>query len=66
MTRKLIDCRRFPGACTLSISGQEDEVLEAQASHLVRTHGATDGPQLRDRIRAALQDVVDDDSREVA
>jgi hypothetical protein len=60
MNRKMIDCRKFPGPCTLAISGQEAEVLEAQAWHLVSAHGATDGPELRDRIRAALTDVKEE------
>jgi hypothetical protein len=61
MTRKLVDCRRFPGPCTLAISGQEAEVLEAQAWHMVSVHGATDGPELRERIRAVLRDVSDEE-----
>lgn len=57
MNRKIIDCRKFPGPCTLAISGQEAEVLEAQAWHMVSVHGATDGPALREGIRAALKNV---------
>jgi hypothetical protein len=56
MNRKTIDCRDFPGPCTLAISGQEAEVLEAQAWQMVSVHGATDGPQLREQIKAALKD----------
>jgi hypothetical protein len=56
MTRKMIDCRDFPGPCTLAISGQEAEVVEAQAWHLVSVHGAADGPELRERIRRSLKE----------
>lgn len=56
MTRRMIDCRDWPGPCTLAISGQEAEVVEAQAQHMVHVHGATDGPALREQIRASLKD----------
>jgi len=60
MTRKLIDCRAFPGPCSLAISGSEAEVIETQAWHMVSVHGAADGPQLRERIRAGLKDARDE------
>ena len=56
MTRRMIDCRDWPGPCTLAISGQEDEVVEAQAQHMVHIHGATDGRELREQIRMSLKD----------
>jgi hypothetical protein len=63
MTRKMIDCRDFPGPCTLAISGHEAEVVEAQAWHLVAVHGASDSPELRERIRGSLKDVPADGQR---
>jgi predicted small metal-binding protein len=56
MTRRMIDCRDWPGPCTLAISGQEAEVVEAQAQHMVHVHGATDGAELREQIRVSLKD----------
>jgi len=38
------------------ISGEEDEVLELAAAHAVASHGHTDGPKLRDELRAVLKD----------
>ncbi len=55
MTRKVFDCRELPGECTLTISGTEDEVLEAQAAHAVAAHAQHDSPELRDFIRASLK-----------
>jgi putative lipoic acid-binding regulatory protein len=56
MSRKLFDCREWPGECTLAISGEEDEVVEAQLLHVVQAHGQQDSPKLRDQIRASLVD----------
>ena len=56
MSRKLFDCREWPGECTLAISGEEDEVVEAQLLHVVQAHGQVDSPQLREQIRASRKD----------
>lgn len=58
MTRKMIDCRAVPNevGCTLTIAGQEDEVVTAAAAHAVSTHGHADSPELRDMLRGALTD----------
>ncbi|MGY1637117.1 DUF1059 domain-containing protein [Geodermatophilus sp. SYSU D00742] len=58
MARKTMDCRTVPSEsnCTVQISGEEDEVLELAAAHAVAAHGHTDGPELRDGLRAALRD----------
>lgn len=56
MTRKIFDCRVLPGECTLRIAGTEEEVLEAQAMHAVAAHDQQDGPELRDFIRAYLNE----------
>lgn len=63
MTRKMIDCRDFPGPCALAISGEEAEVVEAQAWHLVAVHGASDSPELRERIRGSLKEDAEDSKR---
>lgn len=56
MTRKLHDCRDWPGSCTLVIAGSEDEVVAAQALHVVDVHGQEDSQDLRQQIRTALKD----------
>jgi predicted small metal-binding protein len=59
MARKMIDCRSVPNeiGCTLTIAGQEEEVLDAAVAHAVAKHGHEDTPELRDALRADLQDV---------
>jgi predicted small metal-binding protein len=42
----------------LTISGDADEVIRAAAEHAVSVHGHTDGPELREGLRAALKDEV--------
>jgi predicted small metal-binding protein len=58
MARKMIDCRKVPNeiGCTLTIAGREDEVLDAAVAHAVARHGHDDTPELRDMIRASLED----------
>ncbi|CAL99657.1 uncharacterized protein DUF1059 [Saccharopolyspora erythraea NRRL 2338] len=58
MTRKVADCRNYPSEmnCTLTISGEEDEVVRAAAEHAISVHGHDDTPELRDDIRRLLED----------
>jgi hypothetical protein len=56
MSRKMFDCREWPGECTLAISGDEDEVVEAQLLHVIQAHRQEESPQLREQIRASLKD----------
>ena len=58
MGRKVADCRDFPSdsACTLTISGEEDEVLDAATQHAVARHGHDDTAELRNTLRGALKD----------
>lgn len=55
--RKVADCRDMPSesGCTLTISGEEDEVVRAAAEHAASVHGHTDTPELRDEIRTHLK-----------
>ena len=57
MARKMADCRRFESEsnCTLTIIGEEDEVVEAAAQHAVSVHGHEDTPELREQTRAMLE-----------
>jgi predicted small metal-binding protein len=59
MARKMIDCRKVPSEnnCTLTISGTEDEVLDAAVAHAVAKHGHQDNAELREMIRSGLEDV---------
>jgi uncharacterized protein DUF1059 len=55
--RKIADCRRYESDnnCTLTIIGEEDEVLDVAAMHAVAAHGHTEGPELREQIRSILE-----------
>jgi hypothetical protein len=57
MARKMADCRRFPSEsnCTLTIIGEEDEVVRAAAEHAASVHGHEDTSELRDQIRGILE-----------
>ena len=56
--RKVADCREFPSEnnCTLTISGEEEEVLQAAMEHAVAVHGHTRDDKLRGSIRSMLRD----------
>jgi predicted small metal-binding protein len=58
MARKIADCREFPSesGCTLTISGEEDEVVRAASEHAVSVHGHEDSPELREQVRGMLKD----------
>jgi hypothetical protein len=58
MARKMADCRRFPSEsnCSLTIIGEEDEVVRAAAEHSVSVHGHEDTPELREQIKGLLED----------
>jgi hypothetical protein len=58
MTRKSLDCRRTPSAsnCTLTITGEEDEVLDAGVAHAIAVHGHDGDEGLRDVLRDHLVD----------
>ncbi len=49
MSRKMMDCRDFPSEskCTLTIAGEEDEVVRAAVLHAVDVHGHRDTPEFR-------------------
>jgi len=57
MSRKIADCRRFESDnnCSLTIIGEEDEVVAAAAQHAVAAHGHEDTPELRATLRAMLE-----------
>jgi len=49
MVRKIADCRDFPSEinCTLTISGEEDEVITAAVQHAVSVHGHEDTAEVK-------------------
>ncbi|MDQ3934982.1 MAG: DUF1059 domain-containing protein [Actinomycetota bacterium] len=57
MGRVMADCRRWPSDsnCTLTIIGDEDEVLAAAAQHAAAVHGHEDTPELREQIKGLLE-----------
>jgi predicted small metal-binding protein len=59
MARKMIDCGKVPNEinCTLTITGTEEEVLDAAVSHAVAKHGHQDSAELREMIRSGLEEV---------
>ena len=58
MARKVADCRRYPSEnrCTLTIIGDEDEVIMAASEHAVSAHGHEDNDELREEVRGMLED----------
>lgn len=57
MSRKMMDCRDFPSEtkCTLTIAGEEDEVVRAAVLHAVDVHGHRDTAEFRTEIRKSLK-----------
>jgi predicted small metal-binding protein len=58
MARKMVDCRTMPSEinCSLTIAGEESEVLDAAVLHAVDKHGHENTPELRETIRGGLVD----------
>jgi hypothetical protein len=58
MARKVADCRDFPSetGCTLTISGEESEVLMTALQHAMAVHGHEDTPEVRAWLRDNLKD----------
>jgi predicted small metal-binding protein len=58
MPRKMIDCRDSPSVsgCTLTIAGEEEEVVRAAAMHAADVHGHEDNEELRNEIRKSMKD----------
>ncbi len=57
MARVMADCRRWPSEtdCSLTIIGEEDEVIRAAAEHAQSVHGHADTPELREQLRNFLE-----------
>ena len=61
MSRVMADCRRFESEsnCTLTILGEEEEVVATAAQHAAAVHGHEDTPELREQIRGMLEPEAD-------
>ena len=57
MARMISDCRRFPSErnCTLTIIGEEYEVIQTAAEHAVSVHMHEDTQELRQQIKDFLE-----------
>jgi predicted small metal-binding protein len=57
MDRMMADCRRWPSEsnCSLTIIGDEEEVVRTAAEHAISAHGHEDSPELREQIREFLE-----------
>jgi Protein of unknown function (DUF1059) len=57
MARMMADCRRWPSEsdCSLTIIGEEEEVVRAAAEHAASVHGHEDTPELREQLRQFLE-----------
>ncbi len=54
--RVILDCRQHPKSnCTLTLSGTEQEVLDAGEQHAIGKHGFEQSPGLRDQLRQYLK-----------
>ena len=58
MGRKVADCRDYPSesGCTLTIAGEEGEVITAAAHHAAVVHGHEDNEELRAWLKDNLKD----------
>jgi len=57
MSRVMADCRRWPSDsnCSLTIIGEEEEVVLAAAEHAASVHGHENTPELRAQMREFLE-----------
>jgi hypothetical protein len=53
----IADCRRWPSDsnCSLTVIGEEEEVVRAAAEHAASVHGHEDTPVLREQVRGMLE-----------
>jgi predicted small metal-binding protein len=53
----MADCRRFPSDsnCSLTIMGEEAEVVEAAVQHAASAHGHEDTAEMREQLHGMLE-----------
>lgn len=56
--RKVIDCSWLLTGqpCDITVTGSEDEVLDAALEHVIHFHCRQDTPDLREKLHALLRD----------
>jgi hypothetical protein len=56
MARMVADCRSFPSEsnCSLTIIGEEEEVVRAASQHAADVHGHANDAELQDQLRSFL------------
>jgi predicted small metal-binding protein len=61
MSRVMADCRRWPSDsnCSVTIIGEEEEVVLAAAEHAASAHGHENTAELREQMRAFLEPAND-------
>ncbi len=57
MARMMMDCREYPSEvnCSMTMSGEENELLRAATQHAIAVHGHRDTPELRKRLRSTFK-----------
>ena len=60
MARKTLDCRDLPNevGCTLTMSGEEDELMRAAVAHAIDVHDEDDTPAFRAALRKMMKNEV--------
>jgi predicted small metal-binding protein len=55
--RYIADCRKYPSEmnCSLTITGEREEVIRAATEHAISVHGHEDTPQLREEIAGFVE-----------
>jgi hypothetical protein len=58
MSRKVADCRNWPSesGCSLTISGEEDEVIAAATHHAMTVHGHQNVEEVHAWLRENLEE----------
>jgi hypothetical protein len=46
-------------SCSVTVIGEEEEVLPISVAHAIKVHGATDGPELRAQLQRLLEPAAD-------
>lgn len=57
MARVMVDCRRYPNeaGCSLTLIGEEEEVVHAARQHGVSAHGYTDDEAFLQALRDMME-----------
>ena len=55
--RYIADCRKYPSEmnCSLTITGEREEVIRAATEHAISVHGHEDTPELREEVAGFVE-----------